>query len=68
MTSAVAWIDLEIIILSEVNQRKTNITYMWNLFFFFGILKNDINALIFKTEIDYRHRKQTWLPKRKRAV
>ena len=34
MSSAAKWIDLEIIILSEVSQTKTEITYMWNLFFF----------------------------------
>ena len=39
--------DLEIIILSEVNQRQISygITYMWNL-------KNDTNELIYKTETD----------------
>ena len=33
MPFAATWIDLEIIILSEVNQTKTNTwyTYMWNL-------------------------------------
>ena len=25
------WMDLEIIILSEVSQKKINIAYMWNL-------------------------------------
>ena len=25
------WMDLEVIILNEVNQTKTNITYVWNL-------------------------------------
>ena len=28
---AATWMDLEIIILSEVRKRKTNIAYMWNL-------------------------------------
>ena len=39
--------DLEIIILGEVSQRKTNtaITYMWNI-------KNDTLKLIYKLEID----------------
>ena len=31
MPFAATWMDLEIIILSEVNQRKTSIIYMWNL-------------------------------------
>ena len=34
MPSAATWVDLEIIILSEVNQteqQKYNITYIWNL-------------------------------------
>ena len=34
MPVAAVWVDMEIIILSEVTQRKTNIihiTYMWNL-------------------------------------
>ena len=28
---AATWMDLDIIIQSEVSQTKTNITYMWNL-------------------------------------
>ena len=42
------WIDLEIIILSEVSQTEKVIyviTYMWNL-------KNETNELIYKREID----------------
>ena len=43
------WMDLEIIILSEVKSEKDKhlmiINYMWNL-------KNYINELIYKTEID----------------
>ena len=41
------WMDLEIIILSEVSQtgRQHDITYMWNL-------KYDTNELIYKTETD----------------
>ena len=31
MPFAVTWMDLEIVILSEVRQRKRNITYVWNL-------------------------------------
>ena len=33
MPFAVTWIDLEIIVISEVCQRMTDITYMWNLKF-----------------------------------
>ena len=43
MPFAVTWMDLEIIILSEVNQRKLishAITYIWNL-------KNITNKLIY---------------------
>ena len=36
MPFAPAWMDLKIIILSEVRQRKTNSVLMWNL-------KNDTN-------------------------
>ena len=46
--SAATWTVLEIIILNEVSQRKTNI--MASLIC--GILKNDTNELIYKTEIN----------------
>ena len=44
---AAMWMDLEMIILSEINQKDKyhDITYMWNL-------KNDTNELIYKTETD----------------
>ena len=48
MQSAVIWMDLEIIILSEVSeQRKTDqmIMYIWNL-------KYDTNDLTYKVERD----------------
>ena len=48
MQSAVIWMDLEIIILSEVSeQRKTDqmIMYIWNL-------KYDTNELTYKVERD----------------
>ena len=49
MPFAATWMDLEIIILSEVSQREKDkyhtISYMWNL-------KYDTNELIYKTETD----------------
>ena len=46
MPSAATWMDVKMIILSEISQIKktisNEITYMWNL-------KNDINELIYKT-------------------
>ena len=49
MPFAATWMDLEIIILSEVSQTKKDkchdITYTWNL-------KKDTNELICKTETD----------------
>ena len=55
--------DLQIIILSKVSQRKTNIiiSLMCNL-----ILKNNTNELISQTETDSQILKITlWLPKGK---
>ena len=48
MPLATTWIDLEIIMLSEVSQKERQIkyiTYMWNL-------KYDANELFYKTETD----------------
>ena len=46
MPLAATWMDLEIIIMSEVSQRQISydITYMWNL------IKNDTEELIYKIE------------------
>ena len=47
---AITWIDLEIVILSEVNQtekEKYNVTSLMR-----GIYKDDTNELIYKTETD----------------
>ena len=44
---AATWMDLEVIILCEVSQRKTNIIR----YHLCGILKNGTNELIYKTEI-----------------
>ena len=48
MPFAAIWMDLEIIILKEVNQRQISydIIYMWNL------KQNDTKELIYKTEKD----------------
>ena len=51
MPFTATWMDLEIIILSEVSQTEKDkllyeIAYMWNL------KKNDTNEFIYKTEID----------------
>ena len=50
MLSAVIWMDLEIIILSEVSQTERQVSHdtihMWNFY------KNDTNELICKTERD----------------
>ena len=49
MPSAATWMDLEIVILSEVSQTERqipyDITYMWNL-------KYDTNKVLYKTETD----------------
>ena len=57
MPFAATRMDLEIIILSEVNQTDIvyqiyDITYMWNL-------KYDTNKPIYETETEYGHREQT---------
>ena len=44
---AATWMDMEIIILSKVSQRKTNIIWYG---FYVESLKNDTNGLIYKTE------------------
>ena len=63
MPFAATWMDLDMIILSEVNQRQVSydITYMWDL------KKNDSNAFIYKTEIDIHTKKRNlWIPKGER--
>ena len=49
MSFAVTWMDLEIITLSEVSQRKKNITW-YNLYV--ESKKNYTYELIYKTETD----------------
>ena len=50
MSVAVTWTDLEIITLSEVNQTKKDKYHI--ILLICGILKNDTNELIYKTEVD----------------
>ena len=47
MLFAANWMDLDIIILSEVRQRKSNIKYLY-----MESTKNDTKELIYKTEIN----------------
>ena len=44
------WMDLEIIILTEVSQRKTKI--LWHSLYVESKKKNYTNELIYKTETD----------------
>ena len=55
MLFVATWMNLEIIILSEVREGKIpyDIIYMWKL-------KYGNNELIYKTEQVHRHRKQTY--------
>ena len=50
MPFAATWMDLEIIILSEVSQKEKNVYHM--ILLVCGIFKNDRNELTYKTEID----------------
>ena len=50
MSFAVAWMNLEITILSEVSQTEEVKSFVISLTS--GILKKDINELIYKIEID----------------
>ena len=63
MPFVVIWIDLEVIILSELSQTETDkyhdTAYMRNQ-------KSDTNELIYKTETDSQNQKTNlWLPKGK---
>ena len=50
MPLGATWMDLEIIMLNEVHQRKTNI--LWYHLYVESEKKNDTKDLIYKTEID----------------
>ena len=59
--------DLEIIMLREVRQRKTNI--LWYHSYVESNIKNDTNEVIYKTETDLQILKTNlWLPKGKWGV
>ena len=49
MPFAATWMDLEIVILSELSQTKTNIVWYY---LYAESWKNDTNVLIYKTETD----------------
>ena len=58
MPFAATWMDLEIVILSEVSQRKYRMISL-----ICGIFKNGTNELIYKTEIKSQMQKTNlWLP------
>ena len=61
MSFAATWMDLEIIILSEVSQAEKDKYHIISLLC--GIQKNDTNELIYKTETDSQTLKTNlWLP------
>ena len=63
MPFAATWMDLEIIILSEISQKEKD-KYM--ILLICGILKNGTNELIYKIETDAQTLKtDLWLPKGK---
>ena len=57
MSFAATWMDLEVILLSEVGQVKTNVTHDR----LYVHLKSDTNELMNKTEIDSQERKKQQL-------
>ena len=64
MPFAATWMDLEMIILSEVSQTEKDKYHIISLIC--GILKNDTNELIYKTETDPQTSKTNlWLPEGK---
>ena len=60
MPFAATWMDLEIVILSEVSQTEKDKYHM--ILLICGILKKGINKLIYKTEIELQMQKTNlWL-------
>ena len=63
MSFAATWMDLDIIILSEVRQTEKDKYH--RISFICRIFKNDTNEFIYKTETDSQTQKiHLWLPKR----
>ena len=58
MPFAATWMDLEVIILSKVNQTEKDKYYMISLTC--GILKNDTNELFTEQKQIHGHRKQSY--------
>ena len=63
MPFAATWMDLEIIMLSEVSQAEKEKYHMISLIC--GTQKNDTNEIIYKTETDSQTQKNFWLTKGK---
>ena len=61
MPFVATWLEPEMIILSEVSQAEKD---QYHISLICGILKNDTNELIYKTETDLQTQKTNlWLPK-----
>ena len=56
MSFAATWMDLEVIILSEIDKDECHITYIWNL-------KYDTKELIKKKKKTETQETNLWLPK-----
>ena len=54
MPFAASWVDLEIVILSQESQRKTNITWYY---LYVESKKNDTSKLIYTAEMTQRYKK-----------
>ena len=64
MPFAATWMDLEMIIISEVSQTEKDKHHMISIIC--GLLKNDTNELIYKTETDSQtQRTDLWFPRRR---
>ena len=64
MHFAATWMDLEIFILTK-SERERHISY--DILYMWKLKRNDTNEFITKQKQTHRLRKQTWLPKGKRA-